>query len=86
MTQEISNDSVKPQTSNQTHDTGLGDRVEQALTLVGITQERVMRWMGGQCRCKERKARLNAISFWASRVLSGKIHKASEHLDSILEE
>lgn len=64
----------------------LGDRVEQALTLVGITSERVTKWLGRPCRCEERKRRLNQLSSWAIRILHGNTESAEEYLNQILEQ
>ncbi len=50
---------------------GLGDAVQKALASVGVTSERVEAWLGRQCRCKERQARLNALGSWAVGVLRG---------------
>jgi hypothetical protein len=61
----------------------LGDAAEKALSLVGITSERVERWLGRPCRCKERRDRLNAFGAWVQRILSGKTENASQHLDDI---
>ncbi len=62
----------------------LGDMVEQALSSVGITSERVERWVGKPCGCKERRERLNALGSWVKRVLSGKTEDAAQHLDGII--
>lgn len=61
----------------------LGDAVEQALTLIGITQDRVNQYLvkeGETCKCDERKRKLNNISRWAKRVLRGKTEGAKEYL------
>lgn len=39
---------------------GLGDRVAAALSVIGITKERVEAVVGGPCGCPERQAALNA--------------------------
>jgi hypothetical protein len=62
----------------------LGDRIEQALLAVGITKDRVEHVVGGPCGCKERQQKLNAISAWAERVLSGKIELARNYLNDLL--
>lgn len=51
---------------------GLGDRVEQALRLVGVTPERVSRWLGRECGCEDRKQKLNQLGAWVARIFSGK--------------
>lgn len=63
---------------------GLGDRVKQALTVVGITEDRVSAWLKRPCRCDERRIRLNQLGAWALRVLQGKLDKAEEYLDEII--
>lgn len=65
---------------------GLGDAVEAALTSVGITKDRVERWLGRPCRCDERRMRLNSLTSWAKRVLAGRMQDAVEHLESLTEE
>lgn len=47
----------------------LGDRVEAALTLVGITKERVSNLLGRECHCSERQQKLNELDLWARQVL-----------------
>ncbi len=64
----------------------LGDAVESALSLVGITKERVSSWIGRGCGCKERQEKLNALGSWAMRVLRGRIDKAQEYLDKLMEQ
>jgi hypothetical protein len=58
----------------------LGDKIESALQLVGVTPERVERFLGPDCGCEERKERLNAISAWAAHVLKKGTLKAEEYL------
>jgi hypothetical protein len=65
---------------------GIGDKVEQALTAVGITSERVSAWLGKPCNCKERREKLNQIGAWASRVLGGAKDRATEYLNKIIGE
>lgn len=64
----------------------LGDAIGKALGAVGITDERVSRWLGRPCGCRERRERLNALGQWAARVLSGKTDDAAEQLGKILAE
>lgn len=63
---------------------GLGDRIEQALQLVGITSERVEKWLQRPCGCNERKQRLNQLGSWAFRIIQGNLNKAEEYLNSII--
>lgn len=65
---------------------GLGDRVEQALTAVGITSKRVEQWLGRPCGCAERREKLNRLGAWVSRVLKGKTDDAQQHLDRIIDD
>lgn len=46
----------------------LGDRVESALSAVGVTKERVSRWLGAPCNCTERQRKLNALSAWVENA------------------
>jgi hypothetical protein len=65
--------------------TELGDLIHEALSLAGVTPERVSRWLGRECACRERRERLNALSSWARRVMSGKVEKAGEYLSQLLD-
>ena len=64
-------------------DMELGDAVERALASVGVTKERVQRWLG-ECACDDRQQKLNALSIWAKRVLLGRKEHAREHLSGII--
>jgi hypothetical protein len=72
--------SATPSTGSST---GLGDVIHRALSSVGVTPERVSRWVGRECGCKERQDRLNSLSFWARRVMAGKTAKAVEFLKAL---
>lgn len=48
---------------------GFGDKIESALTLLGITKEKVEKWIGRPCGCKERKEKLNKLGRWAAKVM-----------------
>lgn len=50
----------------------LGDAVESALRMIGITKEKVSRWIGAPCNCEERQQKLNALGDWATQMLLGK--------------
>jgi hypothetical protein len=62
----------------------LGDLVKKALETVGVTEERVQKLLGKECGCKGRRERLNALDFWARRVVQGKVQGAREYLRRIL--
>lgn len=40
---------------------GLGDRVSQALSLIGITEQRVSKLLGRPCGCGKRREALNRL-------------------------
>tara|TARA_R110000824_G_scaffold172434_1_gene350270 strand:+ start:8958 stop:9386 length:429 start_codon:yes stop_codon:yes gene_type:complete len=65
---------------------GLGDKVETALTSIGFTSELVEKWMGRPCNCSRRKNKLNQLSAWASRVVSGNSEDATKHLEEMIGE
>ena len=65
---------------------GLGDQIEFALSSIGITEDRVSRWLGRPCNCQERIEKLNALSQWAGRIVKGKTDKATEYLENILKD
>jgi len=62
----------------------MGDIVERALSAVGVTHERVERWLGRPCHCKERQEKLNQLGFWAMRTVKGAVARAREYLEDIL--
>lgn len=63
---------------------GLGDLIHHALSSVGVTTDRVERWLGAPCGCEERREKLNRLSNWAKRVAAGKISRAEEWLGIII--
>lgn len=65
---------------------GLGDRVESALKSVGITEERVSRWLGRKCGCGERKAKLNRLGEWALKAIGMSKEDATKELNDICPE
>lgn len=62
----------------------LGDMVGDALKKIGITEERVSRWLGRPCGCKERREKINALHTWASKVIFGETDKAEQSLDDMI--
>lgn len=64
----------------------LGDSVQAALEVLGITDERVTRLLGFDCGCDERRQYLNRLGTWASRVLQGRVARAREYLQEILQD
>ena len=67
---------------------GIGDAIETMLTKVGITDDRVTKWLGRPCGCKERKEKLNRLGRWAVMVARGKIPmtEAASYLNEMLQE
>jgi hypothetical protein len=63
---------------------GLGDAVKEALTQIGVTEDRVKQWVGGPCGCQERQAKLNALGWWAKRIRRGILDQAKEHLERLM--
>ncbi len=67
----------------------LGDAIQQALSSVGVTEERVSYWLGADsrgCGCSQRKEKLNALGSWAIRIIRGRTEKAREYLEQLLTE
>lgn len=62
----------------------LGDRIQQALSLLSITGDRVEAWLGRPCHCEERREKLNQLDLWARRVVSGKLSQAKEFFEKIV--
>ena len=61
----------------------LGDTVYQTLQTVGVTQQRVERWLG-TCCCEERREKLNQIDMLIRRILRGKIESIGTYVGQIL--
>ena len=61
----------------------LGDHVEQALKLVGITQDRVAKVLGG-CGCGKRKVALNQLDQAAREILSGAVESGRDAINHLL--
>jgi hypothetical protein len=55
---------------------GLGTVIKYALTAVGITEERVSRWLGAPCNCSEREEKLNQLGRWAADVARGIVRQS----------
>lgn len=65
---------------------GLGDRVHRALDAVGLVDlsDEVHSYLGKECKCEERRERLNELGTWAKRVLSGKVDDSRSLLRRIM--
>lgn len=59
--------------------------MESVLAAVGVTSEKVERWIGAPCGCAERKERLNQISRWARQAGKLGISRANFFLKQLLE-
>lgn len=64
----------------------LGDTIETALGVLGITSDRVERWVGKPCGCKERREKLNSLHNWAHRIVAGKLEQGREYLEQLINE
>jgi hypothetical protein len=53
----------------QVRSKGLGDRVSQALSLVGITEQRVSKLLGRPCGCGKRREALNRLGSRLRKML-----------------
>ena len=62
----------------------LGDKVAQALAMVGANEKSVSKWLGRPCKCKIRQEKLNQLDTWARRVISGKVALAKDYLEDLL--
>ena len=63
----------------------IGDAIHEALQRIGVTDDRVHRWLGRDCTgCRARRDKLNALGAWAARVLGGRLGGAGELLDGIV--
>ena len=61
----------------------LGTLIESALSSIGLTSERVEKWLGRPCGCKERREKLDSLTRWAARVIMGRSEGAKQYLDSL---
>lgn len=60
---------IKQKYTNYLGHPGLGDVVEKALSTIGITKERIEKWLGSCYGCSERQRKLNELGRWAKRAL-----------------
>ncbi len=65
---------------------GLGDRVEQAISIIGVSSSVISKWVGKPCGCPERKEKLNRLGRWATRVLRGCFDNAEKYLNEMVSE
>lgn len=59
---------------------GLGDAIGEALARVGVTEDRVSKWLGKPCGCWRRKRKLNRLSKWAELQVGATVEEATEML------
>lgn len=82
---DLTNDDVdKPKVSERRTKRGLGDRVEQALSMIGITKERVEEWVGEECGCAERQEKLNQLGSWAHEAVTSSVENAKVYLEKLI--
>ena len=58
----------------------LGDTIKSALSVVGITEERVTEWLGRPCGCAGRRKKLNKLDEWARDTVANKLSDAAGFL------
>lgn len=63
----------------------VGTVIERALSSIGITSEKVEKFLGRPCGCKRRRDKLNQLSNWAFRVIRGSEPAPRESLDKMIE-
>ena len=63
-----------------------GDRLKSLLEAVGVTEERVSKWVGAPCGCDERRMKLNALDAWVRRTTKKGLGGAKGFLSSIMGE
>lgn len=62
-----------------------GTILSKALAAVGITEERVSKFIGEPCGCRRRREKLNRLADWAWTVLRGRpAPEAVEELDKMV--
>lgn len=49
----------------------LGDAVASGLSVLGITEDAVSKWLGRPCGCKQRREKLNRLSRWVHAKMRG---------------
>lgn len=62
----------------------LGDQVSSALAIIGITEDRVTKWIGQPCGCPERREKLNKLSEWAQSALESSADAAKASLQKLM--
>lgn len=62
----------------------LGDLVKLALTKVGVTEERVERFLGRPCGCAERREKLNMLDRWARMTIHKNLRGARAYFDRLV--
>lgn len=65
---------------------GLGDIVEEALTKIGITSDKITELIGRDCGCKRRREKMNRLGRWLAKVTSGRFSEAREEFQGLLDD
>jgi hypothetical protein len=60
----------KPPSKYTPPKTLLGDKIGDALKIVGINDERVSKWLGRPCGCAGRRRKLNKLDLWIRKTLA----------------
>lgn len=62
----------------------LGDMVSHALSRVGITKDRISKFLGRKCSCAERQEKLNNLDRWARQSTKQSIKAARGFLKKLI--
>lgn len=74
-----------PQVNHRKRRFLLGDTISSALSIVGITEDRVSSWLGRPCGCGRRREKLNQLDIWARDTLLQKTKNAKTILERLIE-
>lgn len=62
----------------------LGTIIHRALSIAGVTPERVEEWVGAPCGCRDRSQKLDQLTYWALMVARGRLDQARKYLERIM--
>lgn len=64
----------------------IGDHLYSFFQRIGVTEERVMKWLNSQCRCKERQQKLNDLDRLVRQSVKLTIEQAKHYLHVMYED
>ena len=64
----------------------LGDHVKNALEKVGISEEKVTKWLGRPCGCAKRRQKLNNLHLWIRQILGNEREQGEKQLNEALDD